>query len=91
MSDDETFDLVGGVAYLSPLKASMDENNKEQLAELTSWMIKKADILSSKASAYACLFIDNGIGSFKRISKRLSRDPTFFLTLGVAKVHHIMH
>jgi len=49
------------------------------------YRFNQADIIPSHAEKYASTFIENGIGTFRRIAKHLQRDPTFFLKHGVTQ------
>ena len=92
VSDDEDlkYEIVGGGSARPTDSLSRQGGgttshlDDENLSILIEWMIKEADILPSNALAYAQSFIQNGIGSFNRIAKRIQRDPHFFLSLGVS-------
>ena len=59
------------------------EEDAETKVTLTTWMVKNADILPSHAANYAAVFIANGMGSFKRIAKKIVRDPDYMIKIGI--------
>jgi hypothetical protein len=61
----------------------IDELDSDHHFELMTWMIKKPEIVPSLASAYATLFIQNGLGSFNRIAKKISRVPDYMVKIGI--------
>mmetsp|Transcript_14322 Transcript_14322/g.21446 ORF Transcript_14322/g.21446 Transcript_14322/m.21446 type:complete len:1805 (-) Transcript_14322:136-5550(-) len=52
---------------------------------LTAWMISKADILPALSAQYATLFVSHGLGSIKRLAKKIKKSPDFLISVGV---HH---
>lgn len=52
-------------------------NLNDDLLPLTSWLITHTDILPSKASEYAALFVRNNIGNAVRLAKNVLKRPDF--------------
>lgn len=84
-NDDEACEVKSTISSLfSNVDANLDSKNEVNLSELTDWMVNKADILPSNAFKYATVIIKNEIGSFNRIAKRLTRNPQFFIDIGIS-------
>lgn len=65
-----------------PYAQEEDINNAAKMA-LVAWMIDKADIIPTRASHYATLIIAQGIGSIKRLGKKVAQDGCYLANLGV--------
>jgi hypothetical protein len=52
----------------------VDEDDEDNLFELTQWFAKEADVLPSVAKKYAKMLIADEVGSISRLIKRLTRE-----------------
>ena len=76
----------------TPQIIEIDELDEDHLSELSTWFIKNVDVLPSLAKSYCGKLFEIGIGSLKRLGKKLTKEPTFLNDLGFKHddVHEIV-
>ena len=78
MDNDETNENVDDEEAVA-----VDEDDEEALDVLTTWLVDMADILPSLARRFGALFINDGVGSIRRLAKRVEREREYMETVGV--------
>ena len=63
-----------------PLLELCPSHEEAEALPLTSWLVAHTDILPSKASDYAALFVRNNIGNAVRLAKNVLKRPDFLST-----------
>ena len=64
-------------------QVAVDEDDEEALDVLTTWLVDMADILPSLARRFGAMFINDGVGSIRRLAKRVEREREYMETVGV--------
>ena len=64
-------------------QVEVDEDDEEALDVLTTWLVDMADILPSLARRFGAMFINDGVGSIRRLAKRVEREREYMETVGV--------
>jgi len=77
MANDETNENVDEEVV------AVDEDDEEALDVLTTWLVDMADILPSLARKFGALFINDGVGSIRRLAKRVEREREYMENVGV--------
>lgn len=62
---------------------AVEEDDKESLEQLVSWLSGKVEILPSKIRRYASQFVGASVGSIKRLAKKIRKTPDFLESLGI--------
>ena len=58
--------------------------DREAFDELVGWLKGKVEIVPSKIARYVNLFVNAGVGSVKRLAKKIRKTPTFLEELNIA-------
>ena len=82
-SDMPTEDNEDMNENLEEEQVAVDEDDEEALDVLTTWLVEMADILPSLARRFGAMFINDGVGSIRRLAKRVEREREYMETVGV--------
>ena len=61
-----------------------NEDDKEAFDALVDWLSGKVEILPSKIKRYSSQFVAAGVGSIKRLAKKIKKTPEFLESLDIA-------
>ena len=62
----------------------IDEEDEDTVSLLTTWMVQTADIVPSIAKVYCAKFVLEGVGSVRRLAKKVASDDSFLLRCNVS-------
>ena len=68
----------------------VDEADVVLVEALTNWLIQNADIVPSRAITYSAKFVQHGLGSLRRLSRKVQKDPNFLKTIGINNIIYII-
>ena len=61
-----------------------DQDDQQAHDDLVSWLAGNCQILPSKIKRYSAQFVKEGVGSIKRLAKKIKKTPDFFESLEIA-------